>query len=96
MKKYRQQPYREDEDFLVDGELFQHPQGEWVKYLDYKAELNEAVKQEREECAKSIDSYIVVQRKIHDKMDLPEYDASFEACMTVLSQRAEAIRQRSE
>ena len=62
--------------------------------IQVRSELNETVKQEREECAKSIDSYIVVQRKIHDKMDLPEYDASFEACMTVLSQRAEALRQR--
>jgi len=41
MKRYRQNPYEEDDEYLVDGELYEDKDGEWVKYEDVKKELHD-------------------------------------------------------
>ncbi len=38
MKRYRQQPLEVNNFVLTNGELFVHPEGEWIKYEDHKAE----------------------------------------------------------
>ncbi len=41
VKRYRQQPLETTDFQLVDGELFEHPDGKWIKYTDHNEERKE-------------------------------------------------------
>ena len=61
-----------------------------------QTELNKAVQDEREACASSIDEFVKEQRKIKEQSNYSEFDAGFEACMTLLTEREEAIRAKTK
>lgn len=58
--------------------------------------IETTIQDEKEVCALSIDEFVEKQRQIKEQSDYPEFDAGFEACMTLLTERAEAIRARTK
>ena len=83
------------DDFIeANAESLVENSREDIYYTQTK--LNKSVQDEREACALSINEFVKEQRKIKAKSVFPEFDAGFEACMTLLTERAEAIRARTK
>lgn len=64
-------------------------------YEGFEAGYKAGLKAENEACASDMEGFVETQRQIKKESYHPGFDAGFEACMSILLERAEAIRDRS-